>query len=507
MNTDSLKIYEAEIISFCNEHKRIYFYGAGVYGETYYALWKSRDLQLDGVITTNGNGTFETLPAYKASDILPMLNSEDGIVLTVKEELQEEILKSQNFPCAILRFMETEYWVLSALVYRPIIYKVNEQYGCEKNIHDYAFKNILVVQLEVTFGDMIWSTAFIRELRQNYPDSYITMVMNCKYISLYEHCPYINQIYGYDCDSLNDQISEKMVDKVEAFCQIYFFNKQYDVVFLPRHLPLNSSDAWENVLVAQMSKARYRMAHGIGITKFNNFRLDMMKDIFTDISVHSCGEHEAKYDLSLLELVKGIVQNERMELWIGEEDRAFVRSVMMKQAVRTCFIAVALVGSKETRSWNPEKYNHVFRKFIDEYGDRVCFVLCGGNDSIQAAKIAMKGVESYCINLTDKTSLNQAAAVIERCDLYLGANTGLLHMASSFEKPVVEISASISNSPDYWGSSPTRTGAWKVPSIVLRPNKALDSCKYMCHQPYRHCIEQISEEQVVEAIEEMLDNL
>lgn len=503
-NIECIKMCKNKILSFCASHKRIYLYGAGMYGKIYYAFWKNRGLPLEGVITTNGNGSFENTPAYRAVEILPELGCNDGIVLSVKEELQEEILKSQSFYCDILRLTKLEYGILCVLTDMSVVYKISEKYPCKKDIGGYNFKSILIVQLEVTFGDMIWSTAFVRELRRNFPDSHISMVMNDKFIPLYDNCSYLDDIYGYDCSSLNDKISDEMADKAECFCRENLYNKQYDAVFLPRQLPTSNSDALENVLVAMMSGARYRFAHGMGVMERNKLYCGTLRDSFTDMRVHSYGEHEAKYDLSLIELIGGIIRDDRMELWTGDEDRAFAQSVLDGRQSPKYRIAVALVGREERRSWNPEKYNKVFHELVNRYGKQVCFVLLGGGDAKQAAVVAKDGIEECCIDLVAWTSLNEAAAVIEKCDMYLGSDTGLLHMASSFGKPVIEISACIMNAPDYWGSNPTRTGAWKVPNIVLRPNKALGDCKYVCYSPHRHCIDQITEEHVLEAVEEML---
>ena len=162
-----------------------------------------------------------------------------------------------------------------------------------------------------------------------------------------------------------------------------------------------------------------------------------------------------------------------------------------------------MVGSVEKRSWSPEKYSDVF-SFIAQKYEEVVFVLCGGTDAVDAAKIAQQYVGNKCIDITGKTSLLQVAAVISKCDFYLGSDTGLMHMASAFCLPIIEISASIANSPEYWGSSPTRTGPWKVPAIVLRPDKGLDDCRYMCNKKYAHCINQITESEVEAAIEEMI---
>ena len=129
-------------------------------------------------------------------------------------------------------------------------------------------------------------------------------------------------------------------------------------------------------------------------------------------------------------------------------------------------------------------------------------MLLGGSDAVASAKrtICEMPAINY-VNLTGKTTLNEAAAVISRCDFYIGADTGLMHMASAFGKPIIELSVSLPDSPATYGSSPTRTGAYCVPSIVLCPPRGIDGCTWVCRKKYAHCINLIDTADVCKAIE------
>ena len=501
---DTLK----KLIKFCNEHTNIYLYGAGKIGSAYYHILKEQGIRIKGVVTTYGGEELEGIKCQKAEDVIWNDDPHIGIILSVKEQLQTEIQKQYSFKCDVFALSQLEFGELCASFYQKILSEINKNNPLCKTLSEDRFislniKNILVVQLEATFGDMLWSTAFLRELRRNYVTSKITLVVNSKFFSIYANCKYIDHIISYNCIHLLDMLSNDMVEYTRDEGKEIFTN-QYDIVFLPRHLPLTISDAWENVIIAMLSSAKYRVAHGIGISTAEQLRCNVIGDFFSKVVIHTCGMHEVKYELEMIKSIGGVINDERMEIWLSNDD--YKKARLQMQDERKCYISVALVGSEEKRSLDPQKYNNVFKRILKKYNDMVRFILCGGADCIAAGEIAKKDIDNACIDLIDKTTLLEAAAAIDLSTFFLGSDTGLMHFASALGKPVIEVSASIQNAPDYWGCSPVRTGPWYVPNIVLRPSTGLNGCKYMCAMKFRHCIEQISEKQLEEAICEMIDS-
>lgn len=497
--------YEERLLKFYGNHKRVYLYGAGLYGKVYFSFFQEKGLEIAGFITTDGGGELYGKRIFKASAMASGLDSGSGVILSVNEDNQREMRENISFPCDVFAFTNMEFARFVAPLFTQDKFYSKKRWEFQKKITDYHWERILAVQLEVTFGDMVWSTAFYRELRRNFPKASITLVMNQKFAELYSSCPYIDEILLYDCSTLNDCISQEMVQKVEEYAKKNL-SGDYDVVFLPRLQPLTFSDAWENILLAQESGSRYRIAHALYMTEENRFRCGIVGDMFSVIVKHRKAEHEVQYDLQMLQVFSGEIADERMELWLSHKDTDYAENAL------ECFhgrgripIAVALVGSTGTRSWDPAKYGCVFQRLERKHGGKPLYVLCGGSDAVDAAEVVKDFLqEDSCLDVIGRTSLTEAAAIVSRCVFYVGSDTGLMHMASAFGLPVIELSASIADAPAYWGSSPTRTGPWMVPSIVLRPERGLDGCRYMCHRKTAHCINQITEKQVEDAMEEML---
>lgn len=499
LDYNDAKEFENRILSFCKSHKKIYLYGAGVFGRIYYEYLVRNHFSIESFLTTNDQGELFGRSVKRYVDSVSLLDSDCGVILSVKKESQKDIMQNNIFPCDV--FVPDSH----ASIYIDVntIFK-NEFFNstmCKKAecYQGEELKNILIVQMEVTFGDMIWSSAFIRELRNIYTNARITMVINPIFKDLYEHCPYINNLVFYDSKQLTNVVSEAIVKKSKKFAEENLC-KEYDAVFLPRLLPYTSLDSWENVLLAVYSDAKYRFGHVYYITDENRFRYNLIRNLFSDIAVHRDANHEAYNDLEMIKLLGHKPSKMNMELWLDDDSKEYAKRVVSGSKY---VIVVGVVGSKNNRSWSPEKYGVLFNRLLKESGSNTQIILLGGNDAVYAAGIIQEMTSNRCTNLSGKTSLMQCAAVIANSSLYVGSDTGLMHMASASGVPVIEISASNKTSPDYWGSSATRTGPWQVPAIVLQPEKGLDDCKYMCVKSYSHCINQICEDEVYNAINKL----
>ena len=76
-------------------------------------------------------------------------------------------------------------------------------------------KKILIVRLD-ELGDMVLSTPFIREMRRAFPQADISMVVKNDLYELFELCPYVNEIYGYE------RVSKRL-----AFVKSFFSMKKF----------------------------------------------------------------------------------------------------------------------------------------------------------------------------------------------------------------------------------------------------------------------------------------
>jgi len=490
---------ENKLIEFCKKYKEIFLYGAGIYGLEYLNILKKNNINIIGFITSNRLiSEYYGFPVYTLSEIKLILTKEQGIVLAVKEEFQREILMQKYmFNRSNLFFMKNiDFAKLRSKIFFEKIDCLEKDFPVEKNFDSDAWKRILIVRLDA-IGDLIWTTAFFRELKNNFPLSKITLVIRSQNKILVEKCPYIDKIILYDCSLYAGRFSNDMDNRAQVFAENYLKDK-YDVVFLPRPIPRTLEDAIENVLVSIYSGAKNRIARADFVQDEERFLYEALKPLFSRIKKHKTPKHEVTRILELIKICGGNVSNDKMELWLGEEDKIFAkRSLKLKRNLletNIVYVAVGLFSNDKNREWDINKYKKLIEKLHCKYRNKIVFVLLG-KSAEPNIKYIIKD-QDMVINLIDNTNLSQVAAIINECDMYMGANTGLLHMASAFNKPVLEISAHLSAGKDTDGIAPLRTGAWRVKSYVIKPLVGLDDCKVFCKKTYAHCINQISVEDV-----------
>ena len=97
------------------------------------------------------------------------------------------------------------------------------------------------------------------------------------------------------------------------------------------------------------------------------------------------------------------------------------------------------------------------------------------------------------------------AALIARAKIYVGMDTGPMHVAAAGRIPVVEISCHPSSGRADHPNSPARFGPWGTPSRVLQPQARSEQCRDGCsviNAP--HCIRAVASADVVDAALQLL---
>ena len=82
-----------ELNEFCDGYKRIYIYGAGLYGKMCWLRLKAEDKKIEGFLVTklDGETSIEGIPVYQFSD--EHLGKDNGIIIAIQPINQQFIVK------------------------------------------------------------------------------------------------------------------------------------------------------------------------------------------------------------------------------------------------------------------------------------------------------------------------------------------------------------------------------------------------------------------------------
>lgn len=374
----------------------------------------------------------------------------------------------------------------------------------ENNDEDlYDVRNILIVRLDA-IGDIVWTTAFLRELRANYKNAKINLILRPVAKKVLENCPYINNMYTYDC--LINNVEKKENFKLLKVRAMLFMTEhlkkigKYDMVFLPREVFMNNGI--ENLYLGIFSNAPIRVGRTYYTNALEKARAKYIEPLFTNFTKLKNPKHETLQILDELKTVNKKIKNDNLELWMTDKEVAYARKWINNKGIKanSYNIIIGLYGSSPNRSWKSENYLQLTNRLKSYNGNEIKYILVGDR------KISKKiNFPNNVIDISGQTSLREVIAIISIADMYVGSDTGLMHIATAFKLPVVEISAHLKNGRIMDSGSPVLVGPWKVPSEILEPAYGKDGCVGWCTKNYSHCINQISVNSVIKAVCNLLE--
>ncbi|WP_311650223.1 glycosyltransferase family 9 protein [Selenomonas artemidis] len=314
---------------------------------------------------------------------------------------------------------------------------------------------------------------------------------------LFEACPYIDRMLSFDPGV---GCKENILRPVYAwrFCR-RCLSGVYDIAIVPRRADDYGYGAG---YIALFSWAERRIAYASYVDERKR-KTDAPFDCFyTELLPAAPYMHEVEWNLNILRFMGIDVNDTRLEFWISAEDEVFVRQWKKKQD--TFRIALFLSTSTGRKEWDVKKYAETLRHLEKAFSIEV--FLLGAGEHAENLSHEISRIYPRTINLTGKLSLSQTGAFLYQADVYLGGDTGPMHMAAACKLPSVILFCHPQRADIEHVSSPDRFGPWGNEAIVLRP-VASPGCEHGCEKEYAHCINNITVDEVVDAVASMLTKI
>ncbi len=495
--------FEWRLRQFCSRHERVYLYGAGAYGRKLLAALHSIGLEVDGFLVTNGQeGLIMGKPVLLWNKAAPNLFGA-GIILALSErwhsvirkELSQTGVEILSMRDDELRFLYNQYSLL------PLLRQLVKTMPTSQNVPSLVeVKKILVIRLDV-LGDLLMTIPMLRELRRNTPQAQIDMVVRNDMMYLLQECSYLDRLIPF-AYSKTDEID---VTVIKDF--VKNLNEKYDIVVLPRELMNGRTYAQEIIMAVMASACRVGRLPSFSDEKMRSpLQKELrgeLETIFTNVIWQKKEKHEVQYMLEIVKALGGNINDDKMEYTVSEQSRRFADKIWYLHNLKSndLILAIGLVSQAAERTWPAEKYLMLLKKLQEEVHG-IKFLLLGGTDARKAASVFTE--QTGVVDMTGKTSFSEAAACMEKCQMYVGANTGLLHFASALKKPIVEISAWLPDGLPVCGIAPSRMGPYGTAHVTCQPVQGVDGCTGFCRHAEAHCIKNVAVEDVAMAVKTLL---
>ncbi len=201
--------------------------------------------------------------------------------------------------------------------------------------------------------------------------------------------------------------------------------------------------------------------------------------------------HQVEYYLHLirslgLQAGPGIPALRVSQDWIPEAE-AVLKSAAIGEGPFVGLSPGSQYGS--AKEWFPERFGELGRRILGELGGRLLILGSAGDRAIAASILGVVGPKAA--DLTGKTTLSQAMAIIARCRVFVTNDSGLMHVAAALGVPLVAI---------FGSTDPTRTGPQGATSRVIYKGLSCAPClKTRCPRK-RECMEAVTVEEVFEEV-------
>lgn len=303
---------------------------------------------------------------------------------------------------------------------------------------DNSPQKILIIRLS-SMGDVVLTTAFVRQLRTRFPHAEIHFLIGKRFKEILECNPYISKIIEYD-HSL--QRSEILAFK-SAFLKTLPF-KKYDVVIdLQRNLR-----SWEfrrgiAQKVLKIGKARFEKIMLVRFKKnfFKNIPIaERYRQTAAQLGVQDDGRGLEIWLPGEIQKEKGKRKKEKFENereLLKENYPPDFKKRITHHASRITKIAIAPGAHHFTKRWPPKKFAGLAEALLKKYSCDI--VLLGGAADREICQKINEQISLKAVDRSGATSVFETARELDKCDVLITNDTGVMHIAAARRVPVVAI--------------------------------------------------------------------
>ncbi len=263
-----------------------------------------------------------------------------------------------------------------------------------------GYKKILILRFS-SIGDIVLTTPLIRALKNQRKNAQLHFVCKQSFADTLQHNPYLDKLYTFKAD----------IDELYSSLQ----NENYDLI-IDLHNNLRS----------------HRLIRKLGIKAFHFPKLNVQKFLavnFKKINVLP-KQHIVDRYFEALKKLNVMPDGKGLDYFITESDRVSLSTIF--QNANTKFIALVIGGSYFTKQIPLAQLNQICQNAT------LPIVLLGGKSDASIAAELMK-LNPNLVNQCGILSLNQSASVIQQAEWVISSDTGLMHIASAFNKKIISV--------------------------------------------------------------------
>lgn len=349
-------------------------------------------------------------------------------------------------------------------------------------------RRILIVKPS-SLGDIVHTLPVAHALKRNFPHCYIGWIVQHNFAPLLAADKSIDRVYPIQIPSTSEPQAGHWA-WLSAFHATLATLKNLRSQFLkePYDLILDLHASFRSGLLGRCNPGGLRLGFA-DAKELNTLFQDQL------VAVPPAVQHAQAKNLLFCQHLGIKPADEDFHLCSSEEDCLAAQAVLHEHKAAGKQIIYANPTARwQTKFWPVERWAALADCF-HEYG--MVFIFGGSKQDIEYITDIAKLMRSQPVISTGRLNLPQSAALISQSALYVGLDSGPMHIAALAGVPVVAL---------FGPTHPERVGPWKVPHRIVRAEglACLECRKRACG--HLSCMRGISVSMVYEAALSLLES-
>lgn len=331
-------------------------------------------------------------------------------------------------------------------------------------------EKILVIKFG-GIGDVLLSTPVLSNLKNYFADADIFFLTHssCRDV-IYEN-PYVSRLLTFNFGSDDSKRLLKSIRKRN-------FDLVIDLFGNPR-----------TALVTYRSKAKYRVGF--------NFR---NRKYAYNINVEGRGAsvHNVEFNLDAIRALEIPIVSNELSVYIDNAHRDFANDFISKNGInKKDIFGILISGGWESKRYKTKDFIELVKKIREKFDVNI-LLIWGIKSEKKECEDIKAGTGDY-VYISPETNLKKSSALMRKCKIAIGNDSGLLHLAVASGVPIVGI---------YGPTNPASQGPYGEKNMVVR-NESLDclNCNLLECKIGNICMTELQKEMILEKIDSLIKEL
>lgn len=267
-------------------------------------------------------------------------------------------------------------------------------------------------------GDVLFSTAVIRNVRRNFPHAYIACVIPSRCYPVLKDNPHLDEVIVFDEKDRHRGVLDKL-----KFIRV-LRSKKFDTVYLLHR-------SFSRALICRMAGIKNRVGYR---AKKRSFLLTKAIKAPDPSSLH-----RIDYYMNVIEQAGLRVEDRFTEFYFSAAEEKYAADFLEKEGVKE---EELLIGINPGGNWGPKRWPLDYWQELAEalssgIGSRV--VITGAQADMHSALRIKDAMRAKPVIACGALNLKQFAALCRRLDLFISGDTGPMHIANSVGTRVIAL--------------------------------------------------------------------